>query len=221
MSVPPLCVVCWSAKGGSGASVVAAALALRSADTGRETLLVDLDGDQPDVLGVNGGGPGVTDWLALGDDVPVDALAGLEIAVTGHLRLLPRGQEATPSHDRLRLLVGILGTGSRTVVIDAGTQHRQNGEPLVRWWDGIGISVLVIRACYLALRRVAALPPDTRLVLVDEPGRALTTSDVTNALGVPLWCRVGFDPCVARAVDAGLLATRRPRAFRQLDLPTA
>ena len=85
MSVASVCVVCWSAKGGSGTSVIAAALALRSADFGRETLLVDLDGDQPDVLGVTSEGPGATDWLAAGDDVPVDALAGLEVPVTSHL----------------------------------------------------------------------------------------------------------------------------------------
>jgi hypothetical protein len=217
MSVAPVCVVCWSAKGGSGTSVVAAALALKSADCGRETLLVDLDGDQPDVLGVSPGGLGVTDWLAAGDDVPVDALAGMEVPVIGRLRLLPRGEEAAASNDRLRLLAGILSTGSRTIVIDAGTRRREAGKLAVRWWDGIGISVLVTRACYLALRRVDALPPGTRLVLVDEPGRARTTSDVVASLGVPLWRRVGFDPSVARAVDAGLLATRRPRALRQLD----
>ena len=217
MSVSSVCVVCWSAKGGSGTSVVAAALALRSADFGRETLLVDLDGDQPDVLGVTSEGPGATDWLAADDDVPVDALAGLEVPVTSHLRLLPRGKAAA-SNDQLRLLLGILGTGSRSVVIDAGTQRPEAGVLPVRWWDGIGVSVLVTRACYLALRRVDSLGPDTRLVLVDEPGRALTASDVVASLGVPLWCRVGIDPSVARAVDAGLLATRRPRALRQLDL---
>ena len=128
MSVAPVCVVCWSAKGGSGTSVVAAALALKSADCGRETLLVDLDGDQPDVLGVSPGGLGVTDWLAAGDDVPVDALAGMEVPVIGRLRLLPRGEEAAASNDRLRLLAGILSTGSRTIVIDAGTRRREAGK---------------------------------------------------------------------------------------------
>ncbi len=219
MSHPPVLVVCWSAKGGSGTSVVAAALALKSADTGRETLLIDLDGDQPDVLGVTASGPGANDWLAAGDEVPVDALGGLEVPVASHLQLLPRGEAAVPSDERLRLLAGILGTGSRVVVVDAGTQRRAVSLQPGHWWEGLGVSVLVIRACYLALRRVGPLPPGTRLVLVDEPGRALTTSDVVTALGVPLWCRVGFDPSVSRAVDAGLLATRRPRALRQLDLP--
>ena len=221
MSFSSVCVVCWSAKGGSGASVVAAALALKSADAGQETLLVDMDGDQPDVLGVSAAGPGATDWLAAGDDVPVDALAGLEVPVTKRLRLLPRGEAPSPPDERLRLLAGILASGSRTVVIDAGTRHRRAGVSGDCWWAGIGVSVLVTRACYLALRRVDDVAPGTRLVLVDEPGRALTASDVITALGVPLWCRVSFDPAVARAVDAGLLATRRPRALRHLDIPAA
>ena len=51
--------VCWAAKGGSGTTVFAAALALsRSAPT----LLVDLDGDQPSVFGVpDASGPGLLD----------------------------------------------------------------------------------------------------------------------------------------------------------------
>lgn len=44
-------VVCWLPKGGVGTSVVAAALALRAAADGTETLLVDLAGDQPAILG--------------------------------------------------------------------------------------------------------------------------------------------------------------------------
>jgi len=221
MSVPPGFLVCWSAKGGSGTSVVAAALALKSAEGGQETLLVDLDGDQPDVLGVSADGLGVFDWLAAGDDVPVDALSGLEVPVTPRLRLLPRGEATRPGDDRIQLLAGLLRTGSRTVIIDAGTQSGRAEERSPRWWDDIGTSVLVTRACYLALRRAGSPPADTRLVLVDEPGRALTTDDVVAALGIPLWRRVGFDPAVARAVDAGLLATRRPRAFRRLDATAA
>ena len=45
-------VICRSPKGGVGTSVVAAALALRHAHAGHPTVLVDLAGDQPDLLGV-------------------------------------------------------------------------------------------------------------------------------------------------------------------------
>ena len=45
-------IICRSPKGGVGTSVVAAALALRHAHAGHPTVLVDLAGDQPDLLGV-------------------------------------------------------------------------------------------------------------------------------------------------------------------------
>ena len=62
-------IACWSAKGGSGTTVVAIALATMR---GRESqdggaLLVDLAGDCPSAMGVpEPNGPGVSDWLAAG-----------------------------------------------------------------------------------------------------------------------------------------------------------
>ena len=44
----------------------------------------------------------------------------------------------------------------------------------------------------------------TGVVLIDEPGRALTSRDVEHALGVPVVAEARLDPAVARAVDAGL-----------------
>ena len=67
-------VICRSPKGGVGTSVVAAALALRHAHAGHPTVLVDLAGDQPDLLGVAPSSSlGIGDWAAGGDDVPVDS----------------------------------------------------------------------------------------------------------------------------------------------------
>jgi hypothetical protein len=50
---------------------------------------------------------------------------------------------------------------------------------------------------------------------VREPGRALTRRDVEEVLGVPVRAEVDVDPAVARAVDAGLLASRLPRALER------
>jgi hypothetical protein len=50
----------------------------------------------------------------------------------------------------------------------------------------------------------------TGIVLVTEPGRALGARDVERAIGAPVVAEVPYDPAVARAVDAGLLATRLP-----------
>jgi hypothetical protein len=60
----------------------------------------------------------------------------------------------------------------------------------------------------------------TGIVLVDEPGRALTSTDVERALGVGVVAEVRLDPAVARAVDAGLLIARLPRSL-SLSLRTA
>ena len=65
--------LCWAAKGGSGTTVVAAALALTSA---RHALLVDLDGELPAALGLpEPDRPGVVDWLS--SDAPPDHLHDL------------------------------------------------------------------------------------------------------------------------------------------------
>jgi len=204
-------VVCWSVKGGVGTSVTAAALALRSAANGRETLLVDLAGDQPAVLGCPPPtGAGVGDWMAGGDDVPVDALRTLEVSVQANLSLLPYGQ--APSADRLPMLASVLSASSRDVVVDAGVLAEGP------WWASDCESVLVLRSCYLAVRRAGRVAASTRVVLIEEPGRALNHRDIAAAIGVEPWRRVSADPAVARCVDAGLLSCRLPRSLRTLEL---
>ena len=204
-------IVCWSVKGGVGTSVVAAAVALMSAADGIATLLVDLDGDQPAILGLSSStGPGVGDWLDAGHDVPVDALGELERSVVPNLSLLTRGDGPIADPDRLILLGSVLAGSGRHVVLDAGPTG-----PL-QWWTGQAESLLVTRACYLALSRSGRVPVDTQLVLIEEPGRALRVNDIVAATGASLRCRLVYDPVVARAVDAGLFTTRLPRSLRPL-----
>ena len=50
-------------------------------------------------------------------------------------------------------------------------------------------------------------------MVVDEPGRALTTTDVERALGTPVVADLTWDTAVARCVDAGMLATRLPQSL--------
>src|SRR3954465_13112300 len=92
----PVLVTCWSAKGGSGTTVVAAAVSLLLARRlPGEVLLVDGGGDAPSALGLPDiGGPGVVDWLAKPGLEP-EALRRLEVDAGGGLRVLPRGQGAT------------------------------------------------------------------------------------------------------------------------------
>jgi hypothetical protein len=80
-------------------------------------------------------------------------------------------------------------------------------------------SVLVTRACFLSLRRALAAPVQpSQVILLREPGRALNAADIEDVVGAPVIAEVPLDPAVARAVDAGLLASRLPRTLeRGLD----
>ncbi|MET0460529.1 MAG: hypothetical protein ABW195_14855 [Ilumatobacteraceae bacterium] len=195
--------VCWAVKGGSGTTVVAATLALSHP---AHSLLVDLDGELPAVLGLpEPSGQGVADWL--GSDAPPDALDDLAVFVDRTTRLIPRGSGPV---DLRATRWGELGewlTAHPAAFVDTGTHP-----PPLDLLDGDVRSLLVTRACYLALRRAVTAPcrPDG-VVLVHEAGRALRAPDVARAVGAPVVASVSIDPAVARAVDAGLLSTRLPR----------
>jgi len=199
--------ICWAAKGGSGTTVFATALAL--ADT-TPTLLVDLAGDVMTALGLpDPDGPGIHDWLA--SDSPADRLVRLEHPVADHLTVLAAGHVSTDDRARWFELGAHLRAEPRRVVVDAGTGRPP--DPLVAAADE---TLLVTRPCYLSLRRaVASGVVPTGVVLVDEPGRALRRGDIERSLGVPVVSTALLDPAIARAVDAGLLAARLPGAWRR------
>lgn len=204
--------VCWSVKGGSGTTVVSAALALVLARS-RSTLLVDLAGDLPAALGMaEPSGPGVLDWL-VSPTADTAALARLAVPATDTVQVLPQGT-ATPSTapaPRWRALADALVAHDSAVVVDAGC-----GVPPVELHTAATHSLLVIRPCYLSLRRaVACGAQPTGIVVLTEPGRALGGSDVERAVRAPVVAEVPYDPTVARAVDAGLLSTRLPRTLTQ------
>ncbi|MFT3851613.1 MAG: cellulose synthase operon protein YhjQ/BcsQ [Ilumatobacteraceae bacterium] len=197
--------VCWSVKGGSGTTVVAAALALLSAQR-RPTLLVDLAGDCAVALGAGEPhGPGVTEWLRSAN-ADATALGRLAVPVGERLDLIPRGALDVTDADRwddLAAALPVLGPA----VVDAGT-----GEPPAALLGPGVTSLLVIRPCFLALRRASRLARrPSGVVLVREAGRALRSRDVEQTLGVGVVAEVDVDPAVARAVDAGLLQARLPR----------
>jgi MinD-like ATPase involved in chromosome partitioning or flagellar assembly len=210
-------VACWSSKGGAGTTVVAATLAvLLARRSSRGAVIADLAGDVPAVLGLpEPEGPGLTEWLASGADAPADALSRLERPAGHRLHVLPRGQGIVDDA-RAEVLAALLGADDRAVVADCGTAP--TGAALVVA-AGATRSVLVTRACFLSLRRALAVPlRPSEVVLLSEPGRALTRADVEECVGAPVVAEVSVDPQVARAVDAGLLATRLPRGLaRELD----
>ena len=85
---------------------------------------------------------------------------------------------------------------------------------------GAEVSLLVLRPCYLVLRRALAAPVrPSGVVLVTEPRRALGRRDVEEVLGVPVRAEISLDDGVARTVDAGLLARRVPRLLERALRP--
>jgi hypothetical protein len=210
-------ISCWSTTGGAGTTVVSSCLALLAARHPTGAVLADLAGDVPAVLGIPGAPgpdadrPGLAEWLAAGDDVPADALTRIEVQARTGLALLPRGAGRL-DETRAESLAALLDHDSRPVVADCGL--RPTGARGVVA-STAPTSLLVTRLCYVALRRaghVGVRP--TGVIVVREPGRALTASDVERVAAAPVVAHVEHDHRVARAVDAGLLTARRlPRSI--------
>ena len=194
--------VCYSPKGGQGCTTVTAALALAQ----RGSRLIDTTGDLPAVLGLpEPSGPGICDLLA--DDQPLEVAAIERLANPSPTPLVSAGSApaaAVPAH-RWVELAATLTADRGAWFLDAGTN------PAAVAADR---RLLVVRNCYLALRRAVAHPvrPDG-VVLVTEPGRALTAADVEAVLTAPVVAEIAIDPAVARTIDAGLLAARLPRTL--------
>ena len=197
----------WSPKGGVGTSVLAAAVALAVARDqrgvpradassqgagGPDARLVDLSGDQPAVLGL-GADPelGVGDWLAAGPDAPHDALDRLGVAVTSGLVLLPRGAVVAGAPAGAGAsLAHALRSRRGPVVADCGAAT----SPAIRGFaQAADTTLVVLRPCYLALRRAVhdgLLGATDGVVVVEEPGRALGTREVTEVLDLPVVAQV-------------------------------
>ena len=211
-------VTCWSTKGGSGTTVIAALVSLHAAHERQQpVLLIDLCGDLPAVFGCAEASSGLGEWLR-SDLAPCSLERALEELTPG-LSLLPRGQGLLSTRRADELVEWL--TSDAIVVVDAGVLHPPAdppgggpGDDELRWRLAAEAdrSILVTRACYLALRRTVSLPVrPSGVVLVAEAGRALTRSDCERAIGAPVLTTVAVDPDIARAVDAGMLRTRVPK----------
>jgi len=217
-------VACWSAKGGAGTTVVAAALAAllaRSAPGG--AVLADLGGDTPALVGLAEPiGLGLADWLAAGSGVGAPALAEVEVPLCDGLTLLPRGCGALGPPARAEVLAAVLADDPRPIVVDCGVLGAGadkpcpvcDGDLALRVASCASLSLLVLRPCYLAVRRAVAVPVrPSGLVLVREPGRSLTADDIEQVLGAPVRAEIDIEPAVARAVDAGTFLHRLPSSL--------
>lgn len=208
-------IACWSTKGGTGTTVVAASLALLLARTRPDgAVVVDLGGDIPATLGLSAAdGPGIAGWLGLAPDVPPDALARLEEPVCHQLAIVRRG-DGPLAGTGAESLAALLNADRRPVVVDCGRIDAEGAGAGLALAAGATRSLLVLRPCFLALRRAIEAPVrPSAVVLLVEDGRAITSGDVEDALGVPVQARVRVTDTVARAVDAGLLAAHLPRSL--------
>lgn len=116
-----------------------------------------------------------------------------------------------PDHSAVELTENItMGAMSsvRRNIIDAGTTIPEGFE---------GEVILVIRNCYLSLRRAMQMPRPSAVVMLKEPNRALDESDAVAILGLSVNVMPMSDS-VARAIDAGLLQHRMPAALRDFQI---
>jgi secretion/DNA translocation related CpaE-like protein len=211
-------------RGGAGASVFAAALALVALRRGRRALLVDCD--------PLGGG---TDYLlgleqASGLRWPQLGLAGGRIAAgslhaalpavpagRGRLTVLSCGRDGEPP-----------GAGAVASVVEAGLRcgdtvvcdlPRHLPDSAVAAVDRSGLVVLVVpaevRACSAALpvaRGLLARGVPARLVVRGPAPGGLAPQDLSRALGLPLLAAMRPAPGLAAALDAGRLPFRSARS---------
>lgn len=224
--------ICWSPKGGSGTTVVAATIALAAP---RPTLLIDLAGDLAACLGAaepptgdgrgGAGHDGILDWLR-SDAIP-ERLDDLAQPIEDGLDLIRRGAAdgAPVEESRWGVLAQHLTDRDGDTVVDIGTLSTEQRPPDALWRSA-DRRLMVIRPCYLGLRlasRSRAVldgrsggPGIDGVIVVDEPGRALGAADIERCIGAPVVAATMLDPNVARAVDAGLLLTRRPRSLQPI-----
>jgi hypothetical protein len=194
----------------------------RKADGAR---LADLAGDQPAIFALaSEPETGLADWLAAGPEAPSDALDRLAITAAPGVALLPRGGASDgtlaplPAAEAGAALAVALRDGAVPTIVDAGGAETPARRALVEVAD---VSIVVVRGCYLGLRRAVHSPLLGRaagVVLVEEQGRSLGAAEVADVLDLPVVARVPVRSSIARAVDAGVLAARLPDA---LTRPTA
>ena len=198
-----------SSKGGNCTTVTAAAFALHQAANGIRTILVDLCGDQPAVLGLaEPQGPGINDWLAEDSNATVNDLLSLGTVIDDNVLLLHRGSRFVTGEPRWSDFAELMSSDNGYVVIDAGTGYLPDDLRLA-----VTHITLVIRPCYIALRRAAHQTRPTDVFAINEPERALTVKDIGHVLGVPIHAEVPHSAVISRAVDAGVFPARVQQLF--------
>jgi secretion/DNA translocation related CpaE-like protein len=201
------------ARGGAGATSLAAALAVTGARGGRQVLLIDADplgGGIDLALGLEDrSGPR---WPALAATAPGPApLGGLPAMRPGG-----RGRLVVLSHDRDRPvrpetaeLTTLLDEAGRTTDLVVVDLPRWPGSGLSAVAERADLALLIVpaevRACAAAAAQARALGgcPDVRLVVRGPAPGGLDAASAAAAIGLPLagWLRP--EPGLAAALERG------------------
>ena len=194
----------WSSKGGSGTTVVCAGLAVLLSSGAAECTIADLaglTGDLPLVLGL--GTPGRV------GAAPITVRPGLEV--------LPQDCDVLRNDEPGAVVERLTArAATRSVVADCGLITAGESGPGLEVAAAADVSLLVLRPCYLALRRAVDAPiRPSGVVLVTETGRTIGREDVEDVLGVPVRAVVRWSKDVARSVDAGLLVHALPNELQR------
>lgn len=200
-----------SPKGGSGTSVVAASLAIVSSSTTR-TLLLDLAGDQAAILGLPDPPVGLSDWVNgmthhNFDEILIECADNLFLAPTGSFDFDILNVNAWKN--LAQALTSKLDEGFN-IVIDFGKEEM----PLALRKFPVQ-HYIVTRPCYLSLRRAVNLEKSwSGVVVIREPERVLTTSDVESVLKLTCVAEIPYSRDISSRVDSGLLKSRLPWSLR-------
>jgi hypothetical protein len=216
-------VVCWSPKGGSGTSVVATGLAIvdsrsRSAHgTDSRTVIVDLGGDVPAILGLEEPLIGIAEWIS---DPSAFDIRTLIVENGTEPGVLPRGRAALPESrsgawSRLAVELAHLSNSDLTIVVDAGRG------PIPRELESVADhEYVVIRPCYLAVRRARLIDHSSdAVIVVTEPDRALGQADIARVLALPIAATLDVSADIARRIDAGIITSRPSPALTRAFAP--
>lgn len=218
----------WSLKAGVGTTTIGVTLALQQAKSAnKEMLLVDTQGDLPHAIGLaEPKAAGISEWLAR-DGARGGELGELEYSITSKVSMLPLGHHPIAPQlqpNKLKQLAEHLAGERREVIVDCGCLWRHEFD-FANHFDGqlqlattlleaADNSWLVTKSCFLGLRRMALSPfKPSGVVLLMEAGRSLMASDVADLAKCPVIAQLEADVRVARAIDAGLLASDLPRHY--------
>lgn len=183
-------IVLTGARGGQGTSTLAVALAVLAARNG----LTLLRSDDPTAVAALVGIP-----LPIGDEW-IEVGANLTFAAdTGD----SAGAAATAACQTVVI------DGGRTPIgpFDAPQPHPSGPRDSAR---GTVERYTVLRGpCYVALSTLLHVGGSyDGVIVVAEPGRALSERDVADVLGIPVVATVPVDHAIARTIDSGLLLAR-------------